>query len=145
MNTLKAAVTIALIIAFGALIIFLLSEVSSSQSEWERYVYLLSGVEAVVFAAVGWMFGKEVHREQAEKAENRASQATQSHIEATAAAATEHERGLALGRAILAHHTTAPQPAAHEQRLTTMGTTAPDPLLQLAKETYPELGAQQPS
>jgi hypothetical protein len=28
-----------------------------------QFVYLLSGVEAVLSAAVGWLFGKEVHRE----------------------------------------------------------------------------------
>jgi hypothetical protein len=91
---------------------FLLSEVGVSQESWQREVYLLSGVEAVVFAAVGWLFGKEVHREQAEKAEANAQaaeakteavrqvtevktdEAHSAHMDAVKEAAAEHTKGL---------------------------------------------------
>ena len=70
MDAIKSTVTliaaIVLLLLGGLLIAFLLVNVGASEPTWQRYVYLLSGVEAVVFAAVGWLFGKEVHREQAE-------------------------------------------------------------------------------
>jgi hypothetical protein len=30
--------------------------------EWGRYVYLAGGLESVVAVAIGWLFGREVHR-----------------------------------------------------------------------------------
>jgi hypothetical protein len=42
---------------------------------WTRNVYLLTGYEAIAFAAAGYIFGKEVHRKEAEKAEERADNA----------------------------------------------------------------------
>jgi hypothetical protein len=140
MNTFKAVVTAALIAAFAALIAFLLSEVGASQASWERYVYLLSGVEAVVFAAVGWLFGKEVHREQAEKAEANAEEATTKHLAAATEAATEKATGLSLARAVVTHTEAAPG------RLATLGLDVGPahaaemaPLASLAQKSYPEL------
>jgi hypothetical protein len=140
MNTVKAIVTVVLVLAFGVLIAFLLSEVGVSQSSWERYVYLLSGVEAVVFAAVGWLFGKEVHREQAQKAEAKAEDASAKHVVAASEAAAEKAKGLALARAILAHIRPA---SGRTTSLTSVLESAPAadvaPLAALARETYPEL------
>jgi hypothetical protein len=148
MNTFKAIVTVVLMTAFAALIVFLLGEVGVSQVSWERYVYLLSGVEAVVFAAVGWLFGKEVHREQAQKAEAKAEDASAKHVVAASEAATEKAKGLALARAIVAH--TGPLRA---RAASTASDVEPPkaaemaPLATLARETYPELaqGESEPS
>ncbi len=57
-NMAALAVTVALLVAGGVLIMFMLGKVSASEGEWARYVYLYGGVEAIVFAAVGWLFGK---------------------------------------------------------------------------------------
>jgi hypothetical protein len=46
-----------------------------SDLAWSRRMYVFSAVEAIAFAAVGWLFGKEVHREQAHAAEKRAADA----------------------------------------------------------------------
>ena len=140
MNTVKAIVTVVLIVAFAALMVFLLGEVGVSQVSWERYVYLLSGVEAVVFAAVGWLFGKEVHREQARQAEAKAEQASAKHVAAASEAAAEKARGLALARAIVAH--TGPMRArAMSMSSDIEPANAADlaPLATLARATYPEL------
>jgi hypothetical protein len=59
-------VAVFILLATTTLIAFLILHVSTDEETWKRYTYLLTGVEAVVFAAVGWLFGKEVHREQAE-------------------------------------------------------------------------------
>ena len=43
------------------------------EEEWARLVYLLSGVEAIAFAAAGYFFGREVNRARAEAAEEDAN------------------------------------------------------------------------
>lgn len=47
----------------------------AEEMEWARYVYVFGGIEAIAFAAAGFLFGKEVHRVQAESAEKRADDA----------------------------------------------------------------------
>jgi len=42
---------------------------------WVRLVFLFSSVEAIAFAAVGFIFGKEVNKTRAETAEKDAKQA----------------------------------------------------------------------
>jgi hypothetical protein len=53
-----------------------------SEVVWARYVYLLTGIETITFTAIGWLFGKEVHREQAEMAQQQASEAMEQTKEA---------------------------------------------------------------
>lgn len=60
-------VTVFVIIAAAALITFMILDVDAADETWKRYAYVLTGVESIVFAAVGWLFGKEIHREQAER------------------------------------------------------------------------------
>lgn len=107
--------TLVVLIGGAYLINFLLGKVAANQAEWDRYVYLLTGVEAVVFAAVGWLFGKEVHREQAQQADDQVkaankraddAQANKATAQADAAKAEEKGRGLAAG--ILAFEKTGP-------------------------------------
>jgi len=53
---------------------YMFTVTDAQEPQWTRYVYLLTGVEAIAFAAAGFLFGKEVHREQAQNAEKRAAQ-----------------------------------------------------------------------
>ncbi len=55
---------------------------SMTELEWGRFIYLLTGVETITFAGIGWLFGKEVHREQAQMAERQAEGAMQQATEA---------------------------------------------------------------
>lgn len=100
----RAAVTlvVALLLVLGgsAMIVFLVGKVSSTQSEWDRYIYLLGGVEAVVFAAIGWFFGKEVHREQAQAATKQANTATQQANTATQTALAANQNATAANAAL---------------------------------------------
>jgi hypothetical protein len=58
--------------------IFLVTNADTQdQTEWERWVYVFGAVQAIAFAAIGWVFGREVNRERAEKAEQRADEAKQ--------------------------------------------------------------------
>lgn len=51
-------------------------------------------LEAIAFAAIGWVFGREVHRERAEKAEQRAQTA---ETEKT----VEHRKGAKLAGMVI--------------------------------------------
>lgn len=67
----EIGVTIGFAIGFGALVLGLSLAVlfmKIGATGWDQLVYLLSGVEAVTFAAIGWLFGKEVNRGQAREA-----------------------------------------------------------------------------
>jgi hypothetical protein len=68
----KFIIAVLCLIGFAWLVVFLLGMLNAQEPAWTRAVYLLSGVEAVAFAAAGFLFGREVNRERAEKAEKRA-------------------------------------------------------------------------
>jgi hypothetical protein len=65
------------LVGFGVLLVYMFGLLSSSETTWNRALYLFSGVEAIAFAAAGYFFGREVHRTRAEQAEARAYQAEQ--------------------------------------------------------------------
>ena len=67
---------------------------------WERRMVLYGTVEALAFTAAGYLFGKEVHREQAEKAEERADKKTTETEQAKAQAAEETAKGRTLANLI---------------------------------------------
>jgi lysylphosphatidylglycerol synthetase-like protein (DUF2156 family) len=95
-------VTVFVIAGSALLIGFMLLDVDAADETWKRYTFLLTGVEAIVFAAVGWLFGKEVHREQAAKAEEKRGEAEVQARQSTERAATEAEKGRGLARAVIA-------------------------------------------
>ncbi len=68
-------VALAAIALFSLMIWKMLGLIGAEEPNWSRAVYLLTGVEAIAFAAAGFLFGKEVHRQQAEKAVERADKA----------------------------------------------------------------------
>jgi hypothetical protein len=82
-------VTVLALAAFFVMILMLLQRTSTDDVTWTRSVYLLSGIEAVAFAGVGWLFGKEVQRERADKAEKRADASNTAAMQAHQQAATE--------------------------------------------------------
>ena len=74
---LAAVVAVVSLLGFGALALYLLIDVDVEEVTWSRRVYIFAAVEAITFAGVGWLFGREVHRERAEVAEDRAANAEQ--------------------------------------------------------------------
>ena len=63
------------LIALALFIRFLLANVAATELAWQRYVYLLTGIEAIAFAAAGYLFGREVNRGAVQQAEKRAETA----------------------------------------------------------------------
>ena len=68
--------------------------------QWERYLNLYSGVEALAYAAAGFLFGREVNRQRADRAEEDAARSQQVANEAQDVAATSTANGRALAAAL---------------------------------------------
>ncbi|MGV1007176.1 MAG: hypothetical protein ACOYBY_01050 [Dermatophilaceae bacterium] len=60
-----------------AWLLFVRADDNLREADWSRSVYVLLGVEAIAFTAVGWLFGREVHRGEAEAATKTADYAKQ--------------------------------------------------------------------
>jgi hypothetical protein len=94
-------VAILVLVAYAIAIAFLFVQSKSAPSEtWTRYTYLLGGIEAIAFSAVGYLFGKEVHRQQAANAEKRAADAQQQATAASSDAAAAQSKGQSLAKMI---------------------------------------------
>lgn len=94
-------VAILVLVAYAIAVAFLFVQSKTAPSEtWTRYTYLLGGIEAIAFAAVGYLFGKEVHRQQAVNAEKRAADAQQQATIATSDAAAAQSKGQSLAKMI---------------------------------------------
>ncbi|MFT7022422.1 MAG: hypothetical protein ACJA07_001506 [Rhodococcus sp. (in: high G+C Gram-positive bacteria)] len=87
-------VAIALVVVFLALSVWLFTAANdegTTEIVWSRYAYIVGGLEAIVFAAVGWLFGREVNRGTAEVAKKQADAATQAADAAKGKAAAGNE------------------------------------------------------
>lgn len=94
---------------FAVLVVYMLSKAqSSSEIHWSRMVFLYGGVEAVVFAAGGALFGRQVERAKSQAAEQRADKAEK----AASAAQGDAEAGRALRAAVQAEADTAAETSA---------------------------------
>jgi hypothetical protein len=139
-------VTVAVVAAFLAVVAYLLLwKTGGNETGWMRRVYLLNGIEAIAFAAVGWLFGREVHRAAAETAEKRAGQAEKRADTASEKAAAEQVsaaehrvRGEALRDAVLAAAPVAdegaagPEAAAEGYRVAAVSSPPPPHIAALA-------------
>lgn len=76
-SALALGVGVVTLIIFVLVVQFMLERITVEEKQWTRAVYVFSGVEALAFSAAGFFFGSQVHRERAEKAEQRASKAEQ--------------------------------------------------------------------
>ncbi len=159
MQAIRLGVAGLLLVGFAVLVIFVLRAADdASEIVWTRYVYVLAGVEALVFAAAGWLFGREVHREQAQQQAEQTKEAQQALGDSQQElgtkreeAAREQEKGRALARAVMAHGGgPRPQGRAVEGRgAEAMGAGAasrpggaPRELAELAESLYPELSGR---
>jgi hypothetical protein len=76
MNSTKLRVTVFLAV-FAILLyivadIYLFTKLDVLKEHWDKALFLYKGIEAIALAAAGFLFGREVHRDRAEKAEERA-------------------------------------------------------------------------
>ena len=100
-NVTKVVIAVALLIAY----VFLLSKMwalvgTEKEIQWARATYLLGGLESLVFAAVGFLFGQEVHRERAEQAEKRAGETEKKAKDAESKAEDAQRKGRDLANKV---------------------------------------------
>ena len=136
-------VAILVLVGFAVFVAYLVIKVTSSSEEsWTRLVYLFGAVEALVFTAFGWLFGREVNRGAAKSAETRADTAENRAEVASVQAADQKARGEALKAGIEARANRAATPSGVEER-SIGGTPGPaasrdiDELVAFARTLFP--------
>lgn len=99
----------ALVILYLVFLFLIRKQTGAEELAWTRSVYLLSGLEAIAFAAAGYFFGSEVNRkaadsakEDAETAKADAKTAIEGQTNAEKKFVEARTQGLALKQAILA-------------------------------------------
>lgn len=60
------------LLAFGALVWFMITQRDVSETTWTRLAWLFASVEAIAFGAAGALFGSTIQRQQTDRAERRA-------------------------------------------------------------------------
>jgi len=151
-----AAVAIVVVYIFFSLLAFGRADENLAETDWSRSVYVLLGVEAIAFTAVGWLFGREVHRGEAQAAKQDAAQAKSDAKEqrskvdgarekeagARERAVAAEVKGRALADAVRASRPVGAAPTGGEERAgervaPAPGAPAPDPLRGLADSLFP--------
>jgi hypothetical protein len=67
-------VAVLILCGFGALVVYVMRVATdASDPVWQRRIYVFSAVEALVFTAIGWLFGREVNRSAVATAEQDAA------------------------------------------------------------------------
>lgn len=84
------AVGVAILVAFGVFIVYMLRNLGIPDNEWTRAMFLFGGVEAVAFSAAGYFFGTQVQRGRVQEAKSEAEAATK--VAQRADEAVESER-----------------------------------------------------
>ncbi len=95
-------VTFILVVFAAALVCLFVLARQAPEVQWQRYIYLYGGVEAIAFAAAGFLFGREVNRQRAENAEANADTKTEEAKRAGQGEAAANQKGQDLTKAILA-------------------------------------------
>ena len=105
----RAALLLAVValVALGVGAAYLASpgQMAASELQWARLQYLFGAVQAVAFAGAGWLWGREVHREQARNAEARLDKAQQGETAAVRAAGEAQGHLTTLAEAVVANVT----------------------------------------
>jgi hypothetical protein len=70
-------VAVLVLLAFAALVLFLIGQVEEDEVAWTRLAWVFASVEAIAFGAAGALFGSSIQRERAEKAEEAAQENAQ--------------------------------------------------------------------
>ncbi|HTS98975.1 MAG TPA: hypothetical protein VMI33_20405 [Streptosporangiaceae bacterium] len=156
-ESLAGAVAVSALVAFLVLVALMFLLRGGSETVWSRLVYLLTGVEAVAFAGAGWLFGKEVHRseaqhaqeqvateqQRADRADTAAREAADKADEARDEAEAQRLRGSQLALAAVAEERSRPPARRGIEREAAGGSgsagDAASAVADLARRLYPEL------
>jgi hypothetical protein len=155
-------VAVLILVAFLGFSLFMILNADASDPVWKNRLAIFTVLQAIVYTAVGWLFGREVNRgakEAAEKsadvanadadrAKAEAADAKEAERQQAAARATtleaasaENVRGAALAAAVLVGSTARAVPTGIENQSASAAPrdTAADPVRAMAARLYPEL------
>jgi hypothetical protein len=99
---LTASVLAIIFLVFALVVYTRADDTGMTETVWARMVFVLHGIEAIAFTAVGWLFGREIHRGEAKQAKEHAGDAKRNADDARgeakqarqeSAAARDAERG----------------------------------------------------
>ena len=97
----KMVLAAVILVGYIVFVVYMASAANDPNDlKWTRLVYIFGSAEAIVFGTVGWIFGREINRERAEKAEERATKASSDASKADAAAEVAVQSGYTLAREI---------------------------------------------
>jgi len=90
-------------LGYAGILFFLFYRVEKIGNElhWTRYNSLFTAVQTIVLAAAGFVFGREVNRSRAERAENEKNTSLANEKDALAKAKEEEMKGKSLAQHIL--------------------------------------------
>jgi hypothetical protein len=66
-------VTVGLLVAFVVFVTVLIAFADEDPNVWQRRLHVFTGVQAIVFTAVGWLFGREINLSAAKTANTHAN------------------------------------------------------------------------
>lgn len=105
-------IVVVILVAFAILVLYMLrtsGRQGVTEDVWGRRLYIYGSAEAIAFTAVGWLFGREVHRSAADSARKQADAATkaagvaeQARLEKSVEATEAKTTGEMLARAVKA-------------------------------------------
>lgn len=155
-------VAVVILLAFLGFSLFMILNADAADPVWKNRLAIFTVFQAIVYTAVGWLFGREVNRgakEAAEKsadvakadadrAKAEAADAKEAEREQAAAraktieaASAENVRGAALAAAVLfgSNARSAPGGIENQSASAAAGDAATEPVRALAARLYPEL------
>ena len=95
------AVALVALFALASWILYQLADDAGVDEKlWARYVYVFSALHSIVFTAIGWIFGREVHRSAASAATKDARNAKREAKAAADMATQQTFKGHALAEAV---------------------------------------------
>jgi hypothetical protein len=116
-----AVLTVVFVISIG-IVFYFLSSTSMGDPTWGHYAYLLAALQAVTAGAVGWLFGSQVHRGEADMAKTSMGNAEDR--------ATNSEQSAMQGKVLAA------QVIAHAQLVESMASNLPQNPAQSAMDAH---------
>lgn len=145
LNTIRLIIIAAVVVAYGLFIFFLMDKIESEELYWTRLIFIFSSLEAIAFAALGYVFGKEITKKVAKTAELAQREAEKKASYATEELQKERTKGLALGGMIVGNFPASEPMMSSIQEISERddndNSKARNPhfLVEKAKEFYPEL------
>jgi hypothetical protein len=138
-------IAVVVLYLFWNLVKTMMGMTKAPELEWNRAAYLFAGVEAIAYAAAGFLFGREVNRQRAEQAEQRAGTEEKRATQAEKKATEETTKGKTLKQVIEAKKTSRPGATADIEGLESFRESQPalarqsdlDELSRIANELFP--------